>query len=508
MSCSNELPPVIPFWAPILCAIIASAVRGMTGFADGLCFQALWAFLTASSFVPTSCGALRKAVLYSTIMQAVTLPIQVWATRNHLRALFAYIASMSFVGSTTVFVGAALLYSDAALKLRIFAGVFFCFVSAVQLTAGAVNWLEKLAEQVEAGEPANAVPEPSSVNSVEAISLELKNGESAKQIDNINVAFAPALSSTDASYQQEADNTGLIAEDGTSSSFSSSSSSSPSSSSSTNQAPPAMTSSSSESVSPEFSPDKPEDNLVVISSTNPILLWFASPQGVSYFPVISPVLSPAPLLAVLCSAALCAGVLNGMIGAGGPPMMLVYSFINLDKDILRGFGIVPSVFMVLRFIAYVAYPGAVFDIQGEWILYISVGVASGVGSQAGNYFRQWATGPSLMRAILALVWLSGGSMLEALGKPVPAAIFFSLTALWLFALAVSAAIPLTFRRFIFKCRGKTTSDKTDSLSMTIPGQKRLVIGASVFGTILAIIAIVAASVHLTINSGASDIPIA
>jgi hypothetical protein len=44
--------------------------------------------------------------------------------------------------------------------------------------------------------------------------------------------------------------------------------------------------------------------------------------------------------------------------------------------------------------------------------------------------------------------------------------------------------------------------------MTIPGQKRLVIGASVFGTILAIIAIVAASVHLTINSGASDIPIA
>jgi hypothetical protein len=113
-----------------------------------------------------------------------------------------------------------------------------------------------------------------------------------------------------------------------------------------------------------------------------------------------------------------------------------------------------------------------------------------------------------MRAILALVWLSGGSMLEALGKPVPAAIFFSLTALWLFALAVSAAIPLTFRRFIFKCRGKTTSDKTDSLSMTIPGQKRLVIGASVFGTILAIIAIVAASVHLTINSGASDIPIA
>jgi len=497
MSCSNELPPVIPFWAPILCAIIASAVRGMTGFADGLCFQALWAFLTASSFVPTSCGALRKAVLYSTIMQAVTLPIQVWATRNHLRALFAYIATMSLVGSTTVFVGAALLYSDAALKLRIFAGVFFCFVSAVQLTAGAVNWLEKLAEQVEAGEPANAVPEPSSVNSVEAISLELKNGESAKQIDNINVAFAPALSSTDASYQQEADNTGLIAEDGTSSS-----------SSSTNQAPPAMTSSSSESVSPEFSPDKPEDNLVVISSTNPILLWFASPQGVSYFPVISPVLSPAPLLAVLCSAALCAGVLNGMIGAGGPPMMLVYSFINLDKDILRGFGIVPSVFMVLRFIAYVAYPGAVFDIQGEWILYISVGVASGVGSQAGNYFRQWATGPSLMRAILALVWLSGGSMLEALGKPVPAAIFFSLTALWLFALAVSAAIPLTFRRFILKCRGKTMSDKTDSLSMTIPGQKRLVIGASVFGTILAIIAIVAASVHLTINSGASDIPIA
>ena len=99
-------------------------------------------------------------------------------------------------------------------------------------------------------------------------------------------------------------------------------------------------------------------------------------------------------------------------------------------------------------------------------------------------------------------------MLEALGKPVPASIFFSLTSLWLFALAASAAAPLSFRRTIFKFRGKTASNKADSFLMSIPGQKSLVLGAFVLGLLFAIISIVAASVHVTMSSEARDTPIA
>jgi hypothetical protein len=491
-SCSNEVPPDIPLWAPIICALIASAVRGMTGFADGLVFQSLWAFLTASAFVPTSCGALRKAVLYSTIMQAVTLPIQVWATRNHLRAIFAYIASMSITGSTTVFVGAALLYSDAALKLRIFAGVFFCFVSAVQLTAGAISWLDKLSEQAENEDnspkvvvPIIAISNEQDIDITKEVSL-----KESKITDNVSLELKN--NNEDASYHLEqgkketkADNKELVKTE------------------EKNVSSPIF------DKQPESLPIQCENDIIIIQShiTNPIEAWFKSPQGLLYFPIISPVLSPAPLLAVLCSAALCAGVLNGMIGAGGPPMMLVYSFINLDKEVLRGFGIVPSVFMVLRFIAYVAYPGAVFDIKGEWALYLFVGIASGAGSQFGNYFRKYATGPSLMRAILSLVWLSGGSMLEALGKSAPAAIFFSLTSLWLFVLAFAAAVPLSYSRVMNRFRRKQVSTKPDTFLLTIPGQKSLVIGASILGASLAIIAIIAATFHIQMNSS-NDTPIA
>ena len=117
-------------------------------------------------------------------------------------------------------------------------------------------------------------------------------------------------------------------------------------------------------------------------------------------------LPPLLLLAVLGFASLCAGVLNGMLGAGGPPLMLAYSFLELDKDVLRGFGVVPSVFMVLRMILYVAVPNGVFDTQ-ELFLYAIIGLASAGGSAAGGRLRASCSATALLRAILGLVWLSG-----------------------------------------------------------------------------------------------------
>jgi len=112
-----------------------------------------------------------------------------------------------------------------------------------------------------------------------------------------------------------------------------------------------------------------------------------------------------------------------------------------------------------------------------------------------------------MRSILSLVWLSGGSMLEALGSSAPAAIFFSVTSLWLFVLAFAAALPLSYSRVMNRCRRKKVSTKPDTFSLTIPGQKPLVIGASILGAFLAIIAIIAATFHIQMNSG-NDTPIA
>jgi hypothetical protein len=175
-----------------------------------------------------------------------------------------------------------------------------------------------------------------------------------------------------------------------------------------------------------------------------LLAWFASPAARLWFPDLSPVLAPLPLLCVLGGASLCAGVLNGMLGAGGPPLMLAYSFLQLDKEILRGFGVVPSVFMVLRLLLYVAAPNGVFEPEREAAGYALIAVAAAGGSAAGGRMRASCSATALLRAILALVWLSGWSMLGAFAEPLPAALFGALSAAWLLLLAVAARWPREF----------------------------------------------------------------
>jgi len=419
-------------WVAPLCALVASAVRGITGFADGLTFQALWALAMACGVVPSSCAAIRKGVLYSTIMQLITLPIQAWATRHHLGLIKGYLLAMCALGSCTVYVGAWLLLQDFALQLRLFAGAFFCLVAGAQLSLSARAWLDARASAALAADaaaaakaPAAEEPTPAALGDASTIVADWTPTSAEAAAAGDHAAFAGPSNAGGAAADAESDGNQLVP-------------------ARAEEPPPLPSPPPSPSPLPPSLPPAASEAPTLASSKSAAAQWLTSPAGQAWLPSLSPVLSPLPLLGVLGGASLCAGVLNGMLGAGGPPLMLAYSFLELDKDVLRGLGVVPSVFMVLRLGLYVVAPNGIFDPAGEAATYALIAAASAGGSAAGGRLRASCSATALLRAILALVWLSGWSMLGAFVDSLPAGLFGSVTIAWLVLFGAAARWPRGF----------------------------------------------------------------
>jgi uncharacterized membrane protein YfcA len=136
------------------------------------------------------------------------------------------------------------------------------------------------------------------------------------------------------------------------------------------------------------------------------------PSLAPYLPPLSPTLSPLPMLLLLIPAAMCGGLLGGLMGAGGPPLMAAYSILSLDKELLRGFGIVPSAFMLIRLSLYTGGDAAVFSVAQEGGVYAAILVCSVAGVGLGSWLRQWVDGERVVLILLLLVYLAGGLLLE------------------------------------------------------------------------------------------------
>jgi len=117
------------------------------------------------------------------------------------------------------------------------------------------------------------------------------------------------------------------------------------------------------------------------------------------------------MLLLLLPAAACAGLLGGLTGAGGPPLMVVYSLLQLEKDLLRGFGVVPSVDMLVRLGMYTASEEAVFDAANEGWLYIGILLGAMGGISLGTWFRKWVSSEGVVVVILFLVYCASALML-------------------------------------------------------------------------------------------------
>lgn len=420
MSCDAagfEISPI----APAAIALLSALVRGVTGFGDGVTYQTLWSLSAAVGLLPAvSCYSMRKTVLYSTLMQTLTMPMQAWQARKSLPIIAGYAVLMACVGSVFVYAGASLLLSSSASEaVRMVAGVIFLLFSTVQLTGKALTYLRKRAADATpaavgsptsppcAASAASTAAEPSS-QSTAAEAEEDGEGEGERQklmaADSVAVVAVelPQVRERSASvgaapHAEAAEAATTLADAATASSCTSSSASSPQSS------------------------------------------WLSA----RWFPALSQRYSPGGMLALLLPASCLGGFIGGAVGAGGPPLMAAYSLLRLDKDVLRGFGIVPSVFMCLRLAMYTGSSGAVFDPSpdGELRVYVAILVAAIAGSSAGNRLRAHVDSELALTLILLLVFFGSGALLRLFVDPVTTAVYVIGAVVWLALFALLWARP-------------------------------------------------------------------
>lgn len=150
------------------------------------------------------------------------------------------------------------------------------------------------------------------------------------------------------------------------------------------------------------------------------------------FPRLSPGYPPVRMLALLLPASMLGGLLGGLTGAGGPPLMASYSLLSLDKDVLRGFGVVPSVFMLVRLAMYTGAPGAVFDPspQGDLWVYCGIFAAAVAGSLLGDRLRPRFNSDAIIAMVLVLVFVGSGLMLRLFQDTGVTVFYGVLTAGW------------------------------------------------------------------------------
>jgi hypothetical protein len=133
------------------------------------------------------------------------------------------------------------------------------------------------------------------------------------------------------------------------------------------------------------------------------------------------------MLLLLLPASVASGLLAGLMGAGGPPLMAAYALLEVEKDALLGFGVVPSAYMVLRLGMYMNADGSVHD-DGEWGLYAGIVGAGLAGMAAGNGARRFVASGTVLTMVVGLVFVSSALMLDAATTPPLLALYVALTA--------------------------------------------------------------------------------
>ena len=404
MQCSGAAYAV-PLLAPAALAFAAATVRGISGFGDGITFQALWQLCAALGILPgahspSACWALRKAVLYSTIMQTITMPMQAWQARAYLRRIAGYTLPMVLAGSGLVALGAHLLLHSENALLRPLIGALFLLFSVAQLALKARARLRALHDAPHP--PVGAAEEEE-----EGAELVPKGAAAA--------AAGPAL---DAPLPAAAEAAAAC----TPASAAGGAAAAPAALPPSPSSPPAAHA---PWVPPLPLPEEislmlqaaaaPSSSTAGTPSTllpTPTSLLALPPALAPYLPPLSPTLSPLAMLLLLLPAACAGGLLGGLMGAGGPPLMAAYSILNLDKELLRGFGIVPSMFMLIRLSLYTGGDAAVFNAAEEGGVYVAILVCSLAGVGLGSWLRKWVDGERVVLILLVLVYLAAGLMLD------------------------------------------------------------------------------------------------
>ena len=467
---------VVPFWLPGILAFFSATVRGVSGFGDGITFQAFFQLSLELGLVhgyspSAACWMMRKAVLYSTIMQTMTMPLQVYYARTHLRLIMWYTIPMILLGSSNVVVGAWILLNGGTGALKVWIGAFFFLFSSFFLGSKSWRFLSSREQNLPTAPEASAQGVEGGVDEEK---VALKGGgreglgagvhvDSSSIDDTASLVDSPrskSISSGGSGRNKspeshcggseqggEEEGEGLERNDGGSSDEGEGARGffdedldpwvPPLPSSSELYEGRGLDSEGGGAGGGNRTTDKP-------------------PQP--WLPVISPAFSPTTMLLMLLPAAAAAGLLGGMTGAGGPPLMVVYSLLQLDKDVLRGFGVVPSVDMLVRLAMYTGSEESVFDPSGDAWHYSGILLGAVAGIVLGTSFRKRVSSEGVVVVILALVFCASALMLDVGQERITTLVYAFECALWggFFGLCLLYPPAFTATRNALRCRAESS----------------------------------------------------
>lgn len=380
-----------PAWLPPLIVFICSIVSGLTSFGNAILFHILWALAGVVGLAPSYTDSLARVVVYVTAMSLASIPLGLWLARAHLARYAPYGGALALTGLPASAAGTWLLLHADLFFLSTGIGLFFLAFSVARLTA-AVNARAHERHRCAAG-----------------------GGADLARFDAVQLRDAP--------------------DDGGGGAAAGSNGDAPS--------PPSP---------PAEAPAAGEDvgAAVVISAPPPLP---PPPPPCCRLEPLTPTVSARAALAALAATGLAAGLLGGMFGTSGPPQMIAYALLSMDKDAMRAvtyvFNAAEVSVRVLVF-ALAASVGAASGGNLAGAADVSAGVFAGIviltwaGFFLGDRLRKYADSAAIVNVLLVLVFLSSAILLGALESVRVASIFAAGAALWLALLAALLRFPAAF----------------------------------------------------------------
>ena len=399
-------------------ALCASLSAGLTGFGDAVLYIVLWSAADALALVPG--GALRLAAALIAVVALTQAPLLLFAARRELARMLPYAVAMNLSAIPLSALGSWVLYHADVVALKRFVGAFFLLFATARLSAAAFALArERRERRLGAAAAAASAAAGTELDAPAAAALEAPSAP---------LASAPVLTAAPKDTAP--------------------------------QPPPQLVSIGGDAAPPpspsgaDAAASVADADIIVVSSAPSSSLFARAGRALRWAEARAhPIshLAPVPysvrasLLLMLCTGCM-SGFLSGLMGVGGPPLMVAFSLLVVDKDDIRAISALYGLFELPTRVTVMWRQSAAAD-NGSGFAAVDATLAACtvagafIGFNTGSFARRFVDSVGILRVLLGIVLVASGVLLGALESGAVALAFACGVAAWAAAIGTLLARP-------------------------------------------------------------------